>query len=330
MLIEQEVGAISVNFPGIERDSIDIEAWNRPESDWYLEQIKDLPLTPYFRLMAEDSSINVVGPDVDGLLRNSEVDYFKHHPTKIAQKCFNDHFGFRLSPQDIGAKLMIDFAKYVEKNQEICAPIFNGVVGEKKTLETYFAPGESLKDPEVLYKALHDWESKVQANTDSLIRDKLHPKFSTQNNAVNCVYSALFLGSAKSFYNFSFSTLCGIPEVRVTGTKKDWEQIRDLTAALSRVRELKEIAPFYSYANEEILSRVVDLYDGKEDEIFWSSIFGECFGSGAENEYKGWLTSLNLYNSREQIANPHNRWRHGSKRDGFEPESNATVDVILL
>jgi hypothetical protein len=260
---------------------------------------------------------------------NSEA-YSIFHPEELSLYAFQSHRGYALTPQDIGAQLLLDFGEYVHNNQERCANIFNGTVGQKKEITVWLQPGESLKTLEVLAKAMKGWHDEVRANTDSNIRDVLHPDFSQKNPIVDLAYQGLLMGAAKDFFAFGFSTACGIPRIKVGGTKNDWEQIGAMVAGLGSVKELSELTAFYQWANEQVIQNILSLYDGKEDLHFWKSIVKYRSMSGSEGSSAGWLPSLNIYGENKQLLPMDMRWHYNKEAYQVGHKKVPVVNVTLV
>jgi len=124
---------------------------------------------------------------------------------------------------------------------------------------------------------------------------------------IDLVYNGLLIGAAKPYFTYASCTLCGIPKIRVEGTKEDWLQIKALVSGLSGLDELQEISPFYQWVNDTVLDNIIGLYEGKEDLRFWSSIAKDKSGSGFHG-VTGWLPSLSLYAQEGEIRPLDQRW----------------------
>lgn len=69
----------------------------------------------------------------------------------------------------------------------------------------------------------------------------------------------------QNYFSYTLLTLCGIPEIRVTGTVKDWIETRTKTKALL---ELLPKLKIWSKSLDEILTNFIDLYSNKIDVHF--------------------------------------------------------------
>ena len=318
MYVNQTDGNITITFPEISGsgDRYDIFERSLPE-DSKNKKLK------YFELKAE------TGEDTKPTF--SEIrEYSQHHPEEVALRAFRQHLNYRLSPEDIGAQILLDFGQYVSQNSEQCAQIFNGNIGGKTKIKVWLNPGESLKSLEVLAKTTKQWEEGIKNETNHRIRDVLHPSFSSKNPVVDIVYSCLLMGATKDFFEYNFSTLCGIPKIQVEGTKLDWEQIRKMVIGLGNLDELKNISSFYDWINETVLNGIIGLYEGKEDLLFWSSLVKYRSMSGDGGESAGWLPSINLYAKQGEILDMNKRWTKDNDPRQCKHLQVPVVEVILV
>jgi hypothetical protein len=283
---------------------------------------------PYLEHRAEESAQELELTDIEDVVKMQS--YVQNHPEEVSLRAFRNHYNFRLAPEDIGAQILLDFGEYVRHNLERCAPIFNGKIGEKTEVKFWLYRGESLKTLEVLATGMQEWEVGILKHTDAKVRGLLHPQFSSRNQVVDMVYSGLLMGAAKEFFEYSFSSMCGIPKIKVEGTKKDWEQIRAMVNGLGSLSELKEIADYYSWANETVLGGIIGLYDGKEDFAFWKSLVKHDEFSGDEGLSAGWLPSLNLYAAEGKLLPMGQRWTHKNQPRQCNHLQVPVVSVVLV
>jgi len=260
----------------------------------------------------------------------TEAAYVGRHPTMLSFVAFCTHRKFVLSPQTVAAQLLLEFGQYVNNNSALCAPLFNGKLGKKKELKVWLAPGESLDDLDVLAKTVGQWEKEVLRETDSRIRNAIHPELSTMNRVDHLAYSGILLGAAREFFEYTWGTLCGIPQITVQGTRQDWMKVGDLATGLGSLHEHPELSEFCNYAREVVLESIIGLYDGKEDVGFWASLVKHDSQSGAEGCTAGWLPSLNLYDENGNILPMDNRWRPGKKTYQVQRRLVPVVRVDLI
>jgi len=170
----------------------------------------------------------------------------------------------------------------------------------------------------------------VLRETDSRIRNAIHPELSTMNRVDHLAYSGILLGAAREFFEYTWGTLCGIPQITVQGTRQDWMKVGDLATGLGSLHEHPELSGFCNYAREVVLESIIGLYDGKEDVGFWASLVKHDSQSGAEGCTAGWLPSLNLYDENGNILPMDNRWRPRKKTYQVQRKLVSVVRVDLI
>ena len=85
--------------------------------------------------------------------------------------------------------------------------------------------------------------------------------------------------------------MCGIPEIRITGEKEDWMNLK------SKANHIAELIPDFSFwiiSLNEILQHFIDVYDDKIDNKFWNDIYKVKGGSGGPF-ISGWIIGLFPY-----------------------------------
>ncbi len=261
----------------------------------------------------------------------SPQEYNEYHPERLARIAFDEHQGYVLSPQAIGAQLLLNLGEYINQNTKTCATIFNGKIGKKKKLSVALNEGESLRSLDVLYRAMSKWEEGIKEHTNGKIRDLLHPKFSNRNEVVDMVYSGILMGAANSFFEYGFYSLCGIRSIEVEGTKQDWEQLSNLASGLESLRELRGVASFHAWINEVVIKGILGLYEGKENVLFWSSMLKHRSESGDESANAGWLPGINLYIENGKLMPPEWRWKDDEHEETqFSPYCIPVTSVTLI
>lgn len=73
------------------------------------------------------------------------------------------------------------------------------------------------------------------------------------------------------YFNYADSTLCGIPEIRVSGDKSDWEKLAEKTRKIVSI--VPELQRWMDSGLDEILENFIAIFDDKVDKSFWDSIY---------------------------------------------------------
>jgi hypothetical protein len=94
--------------------------------------------------------------------------------------------------------------------------------------------------------------------------------FTTTSQESRVVSQIVLMDSMKNYFDYVFYTTCGIPEIKLLGSKKDWEDVKNKTNYfLKMIPELK----VWTESLNEILDHFIKAYDGSVDDSFWNSIY---------------------------------------------------------
>ena len=74
--------------------------------------------------------------------------------------------------------------------------------------------------------------SENMNNTDAY--DTLVGEFSTTTPTSQAVSEIVLMAAMKNFFEYTLMTACGIPKIRLEGTRGDWVSLRDRTARLAQ------------------------------------------------------------------------------------------------
>ena len=85
----------------------------------------------------------------------------------------------------------------------------------------------------------------------------------TTTNAISKVWSQIVIMDAmQKYFDYRYSILCGIPEIRLAGIKEDWIDIKKRTNNL-----VKLIPKFQNWVNilNGIFDQFINVFNGKID-----------------------------------------------------------------
>jgi hypothetical protein len=143
---------------------------------------------------------------------------------------------------------------------------------------------------------LDDFSSELTHRTHKEIGSKIMPDFSTTNKFSRIMSQIVLTDSIQKYFEFNVSTLCGIPEIRVAGTKQDWLNIK------SKTKSLFDLMPEFSslmISLNEILNNFIDVFDDKIDCSFWNNIY-KIEGCSGGPFISGWSIVFFPYLAREK------------------------------
>jgi hypothetical protein len=123
--------------------------------------------------------------------------------------------------------------------------------------------------------------------------DLFIPTLSTETEDSRMALCAALCDGVQAYYSYA-TFMCGIPEVRVTGTEEDWYALIHCTTEIAKVMKFYGVdnAVHYLVNVGDLLSKVIKSVE-KPDPLFWTGIFTSTnIGSGGELNINGWITDL--------------------------------------
>ncbi|MCA9794533.1 MAG: DUF4419 domain-containing protein [Candidatus Eremiobacteraeota bacterium] len=201
---------------------------------------------------------------------------------EAAHLAFAEHRPLLLSPDAIWLTLIHGLAAHLEKSP--------GNLREQLVLDTF---GQTLcvSCDELGWQGLVDRLSeRVRDFTQDGVFDLLTPEFSTTGPVERAAFRVGLLKTLSPFFEYQGDTVCGIPQVSLSGSLADWELLR------ARVEPLAEFGlRWWTPRVVEILDRCVEAFQGLADPGFWQSLYHYENRSGRGPTVSGWLTSLFPY-----------------------------------
>ena len=205
--------------------------------------------------------------------------------------CWSLHYGAMIDPVYFWQMILCELATTVKGSPEAYRSHFTDSAEEKDILIP-------TNDP-------------VQINTNalctelrSLIKEDIDiflPEFSTHTESSRLAHSAAFCDAVSPFYNYSMF-LYGIPRVRVMGTGRDWEMLRE---------NLEKLKAIFS-TKASWLDGIIGINFMSTDPEFWKAMLAlDRCGSGSQFEVNGWITKF--FMERPRFALPENFSAHVSE-----------------
>lgn len=187
------------------------------------------------------------------------------------------------------------FNEYVNAHAEELRHSFVAHEG-KKGLEVAAAGSRYTVDFGWMSREMAELIAKNVVDPD--LPDWIIPSFSTttvNDKTVSCI---VMMATFKAYFNYSFALRCGIPQVKLEGTKADWENLR------GRIEKLKtygvECVAWY-HLLAPVLDRFVGAFDdpnGEENINFWQRVaHKQSMGSGP-TRLSGWITAFCVFGSK--------------------------------
>lgn len=215
----------------------------------------------------------------------SYVDGLSGHPLLAAcQQAYAYHQGFELSPEVFWTTALQGAAIHVQENKSKLKGLFTGKE-EKVKIKLVLPPGE-VDWPDILSQLSTAVYQQLPKQWESV--GMVH--FSNSSPRHLQVFDLAFLHVASSYFNFEGDELCGIPQIKITGTRADWQLLGE------RIQFLESIDMSWWLDDlQNILQQVDSAFAGQVDEEFWCSIY-KLKKDGCKDPYlSGWIAKLIPY-----------------------------------
>lgn len=215
---------------------------------------------------------------------------------------FAEHVNFSLSPDIVWYMIAHEVAIHIGLNQDR----YRGSFTSSDERETIL-----VRDDSLVYGAENDWAHSINLVRDPMKEkvpqatiDLLLPTFTTSTLESNTALLVIFLNVLNNYYDLRWSTMCGIPTVRLEGEAEDWRKVVNQAETVSQ--EFSGLSGYFADLLP-VLREIANTAAGEEpDHGFWSSIYK--FGGGSGGPYvNGWITAF---------------FAHIPTSDGFTPREN--------
>jgi hypothetical protein len=195
--------------------------------------------------------------------------------------CYSRHYGIVLQPDHIWYTLLSELTLIIAEDPERFRDLFT--TSDKKVEIVVETGAESHLPLDLVLDRLR--ELVPAGFVDDFIPPGL---FSTTTGDSLLAFEAAFADAVSPYYSYS-TYCCGIPRIRVEGTKHDWETIREKWSTIAA--KLDCHAEYFGSVRNILSDIVGQFYE--DDHDFWRNMFfAERCGSGSETEVGGWFTSL--------------------------------------
>jgi hypothetical protein len=222
------------------------------------------------------------------------------HPLiQAAHIAYSKHLPLVLTPDVIWYCISSAIATHINLNSEELRNTFVNHEGKKEiNIRRDDFVFNSLTNP--WHEVIDDFTEQLRKNTKNEVADKLVANFSSTTKESRVVSEIVLMDAMQKYFEFSFSTMCGIPEIRIMGDKDDWIKLK------SKASDISELIPYFNFwisSLNEILQHFIDAFDDKIDNKFWNEIYKVAGGSGGPY-LSGWLIGLFPY-LKDDKKNPY-------------------------
>lgn len=112
---------------------------------------------------------------------------------------------------------------------------------------------------------------KIGELTKNEVADTIQANFSTTTKDARVVSQIVLMDAMQKYFDYRFYTLCGIPEIRVSGTRDDWVNVSAKTKKLVSI--IPELQKWLNAGLSLILDNFIKIFDDQIDKEFWNSIY---------------------------------------------------------
>lgn len=231
-------------------------------------------------------------------IADSLVNYGYHSFFEGLYNAYSDHRPFVLSPDVIWLLICQGFSKHIELNANELQYHFTNS-GKKVTLSVTAEniPSLNLKTPEEWEKVFPMFTEQVSKHIGTELTETLTADFSTTTPTEKIASQITLMKSMQPFFSYILkSPKCGIPEITLTGTTKDWKNLLKKTQYLA-----KYDLEWWVKDLEPILKEFIKTSKGKIDKDFWINIMQDhsvTHGCYTLNYFSGWIINFFPYNHK--------------------------------
>lgn len=143
----------------------------------------------------------------------------------------------------------------------------------------------------------NDWSSvfnqftdSIRANTKDNIADLMIAKFSTTTQVETIAYQVTLMETMKKYFDFDFSTGCGIHSITIEGTPEDWQILKEKTLALRKYDLEIWVDGLLPILDEFILAS-----QNKPNPSFWANIYKHTIRPYSPSCVSGWIIKFFPY-----------------------------------
>lgn len=246
----------------------------------------------------------------DEKILNSPLHPFVH----AVHTAYAIHLPLNISPDLIWYLIASAASIHINENcEELRTKFVNHK--EKETIEIRRDDFVLNSDKNAWNEVIDEFKFEISKRTNNNVADLFQANFTSTNEYSKIVSQIVLMDSMKSYFDFKISTLCGIPEIRLIGTKQDWLNVK------SKTEELLELMPrlkkVWLESLNEILNHFIDAYDDKIDYLFWNEIYKKTGGSGGPF-ISGWIIALFPYldhNEENPYVFSEKKWKNINDND---------------
>lgn len=216
------------------------------------------------------------------------------HPVILGYlRAYQNHYPITISPDIAWLLICQGFANHVNNNPEKIRDKIVSFKGKQTlTVQRDVSGLENLSDFqwETLFP---EFAAQITGFTGKELIENLTADFTTTTPTIRVASQISIMESMKEFFNYKVVFLgCGIPEVTIEGSVKDWEKILTRLDYLSRY-DLK----WWTSELKPVIQKIIATKKGNVDNEFWMNMvkYHKIGLYGAYDGIDGWLLKFYPY-----------------------------------
>uniref|UniRef100_A0A6C0JQH6 DUF4419 domain-containing protein n=1 Tax=viral metagenome TaxID=1070528 RepID=A0A6C0JQH6_9ZZZZ len=240
---------------------------------------------------------------------------------------FQNHLDFEISPDNIWQIIMSGISEHINEDPDQYRTLLGINHDDKKKIEV--RNDDLLSDPSQWKTIFPLFESKILEDLNPKgIASSLILNFTNSTPINKIIKTISFMNMLENFYLYSVSSMCGIPNIILTGEVQDWQSILDRVQSLPKELNLE-------YWTELIiphLKRFVKARENPEeiDKDHWKSIYKYMSGlsSGQDCNVSGWI--IDFFPKCHKVKEIVNWQKFGSGHLAVPFEWTRIFDVLKM
>ena len=211
---------------------------------------------------------------------------------KTVVRAYAEHRPLVLSPDMIWVLISQGFARYVDAHAEEMRDM---IVSHDGKMDLAVQTDKDLLTEETDWEQiLSDFTARIHENTKGDIAKTITADFTTTGVTERITSQITLMETMKNYFDFIVVYLaCGIPNITLTGTPKDWQRVLDKTQQLEQYGMREWLNDM-----KHILREFVSASMGKPNQKFWKNMVkkndpNKLIGGGCDfrrpTELDGWI-----------------------------------------
>jgi len=144
------------------------------------------------------------------------------------------------------------------------------------------------------YEALELFNVNLREHIPSDLAPSFLPPFSTATQETMAASTVAFMSAVRKFYEFSMTTLCGLPRIRLLGQPEDYTTLRMAAEKLSKPFA-KRLGLYFANLLPVLKTMEEQAHGAAVDAEFWKSLYRYNSESGGDEVFNGWISTFVNY-----------------------------------